>query len=873
MGQELLYTSAPRGLKPGSRGFCTVLSTHGMPAPLATAVEALSGYRPIYPANDSQAALNPVVYSHLKLQATGRTWHVLSRIADYGLDYSQRANKLAHHVILDNPSEKLSGGPANLLSMPGFMRTEWSGDPKVVDLKPIKHEPSGPSGVCRHWQQMTGDAGWAGVLAESFLKDPDRLVILLFKPGQQILPLIAEAIALLPPEERWNVTFSTYFTGLVTGTTCQWRAILHNSKEAHESLRFVTALRIDLTQSAIGTASGNELVEAARTGKGVSTSDPPSLSRQSTASEPPLLPESSPNRRSEIKAPKYAPPIPPGSEQQVRPTTRRKKNRNVLLPAIVGSIVLLSMTIAIPLANRLIRKSETEERENTTTSVKDQRDKPSIAVRSEELSNGIPADRLASSEATSQPVAAEETESAVGGTTTGAVHPAEDDPPISPQVPRHIKRSSLRVDTTPTVVIPLNDHSSQINNIHSYKWQNLTPLPSPKEFHELAVAQRGDPQILQRMKITPHLTTLLAPTWLKWSRRLPFAKEHNTSVLCFFEPTELEPTSAQTFASFHVVTHDDSMVEYVLRTDANRVDKTRFLKWCGVEITEPVPAPQLLKRVFFHAPFKPSKTQRTFDVKQTKLTWTLDLPIDEQRQPELTLEYLNIRFDDQSTFEPPEQTKLSKRRSFDMDLLTRSFKEKLDVSELDPASLAIEVSTTPGSLIITLSLNRMFGAEGLASRAEKKLDSKRSALSAKNYDSFSQIAKSLVDATRENVTATDYSKKVAKSIADFLEDASSEINRQDPTSQVDQQKKREHLIELHKRLDEFSKDVELLHHHYQILNELKRSLKSASLSEIAISYELRAVTEKTPELSVLTRRLVDFGEDDLVTSDTREAKP
>ena len=78
MSQELLYTSAPQGLKPGSRGFCTVLSTQGMSAPLAAAVESLSGYRPIYPASDERASRNPVVFSHLKMQAAGRTWHVLS---------------------------------------------------------------------------------------------------------------------------------------------------------------------------------------------------------------------------------------------------------------------------------------------------------------------------------------------------------------------------------------------------------------------------------------------------------------------------------------------------------------------------------------------------------------------------------------------------------------------------------------------------------------------------------------------------------------------------------------------------------------------------------------------------------------------------
>ena len=265
MSQELLYTSAPRGLKPGSRGFCTVLSTQGMAAPLATALEGLSGYRPIYPAGDDHANRNPVVYSHLKLQAAGRTSNVLSRIADFGLDYSQRANKLAHHVVLDK-TELLPGGPASLLSMRDFMREEWADEPKVVALKPVKREGRLAGGPCRAWEELTGDAGWAGVLAESFLRDPERLVFLLFAPGQDILPLFIEALSLLPAERRWDVTFSTYFTGLAPGTTCVWRALVHDSKEAHESLRFVNALRLDLTSGSLGLATGDTLVEAARSG-------------------------------------------------------------------------------------------------------------------------------------------------------------------------------------------------------------------------------------------------------------------------------------------------------------------------------------------------------------------------------------------------------------------------------------------------------------------------------------------------------------------------------------------------------------------------------------------------------------------------------
>ena len=266
MSQELLYTSAPHGLKPGSRGFCTVLSTQGMPAPLAAGLEALSGYRPVFPPSDSRAHLNPAVLSHVTLTVAGRAWHVLSRIADYGLDYSQRTNKLAHHVVVD-PGEKVECGPAQLLGMPGFMRGDWDNEPRLVAPKPIKKMTSAPPGICRAWKEITGDAGWAGVLAESYLREPERPVFLLYEPGQDVLPLIAEALSLLPPERRWEVTFSTYFTGLPQGVGCAWRCMLKDSPEAHQSRRFVKALRIDLTSDQTEAATGGALVELARKGQ------------------------------------------------------------------------------------------------------------------------------------------------------------------------------------------------------------------------------------------------------------------------------------------------------------------------------------------------------------------------------------------------------------------------------------------------------------------------------------------------------------------------------------------------------------------------------------------------------------------------------
>lgn len=264
MSQELLYTSAPKGLRPGSRGFCTVVTTRGMSGPLATALESLSAYRPVYQPGDPSAANNPIVWSHVKMPAAGKTCNVLSRVADYGLDYSQRTNKLAHHVVID-PHERAVAGPSWLLLQSGFMVTAWDGETRVLPAGRTVRQGDQPPKMCTSWQSAAGDAGWAGVLAESFLANPERPAYLVFRPGMELLSLFNEAIALLPADRRWEVTFSTYFTNLPPAAVCNWRCVLAESPEAQHSRRFVNALRIDLCEP-MPRPTGGDLVEIARTG-------------------------------------------------------------------------------------------------------------------------------------------------------------------------------------------------------------------------------------------------------------------------------------------------------------------------------------------------------------------------------------------------------------------------------------------------------------------------------------------------------------------------------------------------------------------------------------------------------------------------------
>jgi hypothetical protein len=262
MSHELFYTSAPKGLQPGSRGFCTVAATRGIPAALVEKLEALSGYRPLFPPHDADAALNPVVHAHLRINAGGKSYSVLSRICAAGLDYTDRANKFAHHVALE-PNELPPGGPAWLLGQSGFMESWWDGEVQQLPSGRVPPHGNSTPAACQAWKHVTGDAGWGGVLTESFQHDPNRLVYLLFEPGMDPLPLLAEALALLPPERRWEVTFSTYFTGLPQGTLCVWRCVPRESSEAKAARKFLNALVLDLGIN-LGQAHGGALVAAAQ---------------------------------------------------------------------------------------------------------------------------------------------------------------------------------------------------------------------------------------------------------------------------------------------------------------------------------------------------------------------------------------------------------------------------------------------------------------------------------------------------------------------------------------------------------------------------------------------------------------------------------
>lgn len=346
MLQELIYTSAPKGLKAGSRGFCTVASTAGMAVNVADRLEALSGYRHIFAPHEAQAALNPVAFSHWSLTIGGQQYHVLSRIGEAGVDYTHRSNKIAHHVALE-PADLPPCGPAALLAAPGFVQAKWDGEPRLLPAGRKLPQVEAPIAPCRHWEKLTGDAGWAGVLAQTAVTTPARVVALLVQPGVNLLPLFVEALALAPARARWQTTFTTFYMKQPAGAECQWRCVFDDSPEWQSMRRIPQLLVLDLRKS-LGRAPDGPLVESARTGQPVQHRAPSASTatsgRNTQAVKEPLPKPASAAQSKRDPAPPTRPQkptgaVPPAGPPPLLPT--RPKQRWIVPFAIGGSLAAL----------------------------------------------------------------------------------------------------------------------------------------------------------------------------------------------------------------------------------------------------------------------------------------------------------------------------------------------------------------------------------------------------------------------------------------------------------------------------------------------------------------------------------------------------
>src|ERR1039458_1509673 len=95
MPQQLIYTSAPRGLVAGRSGYCTVARSAAMREALMLRLEQFSYYDHVSLAGGRERP----IYACRVIDIRGTRYHVLSRIQDAGLDFTGRTNFIAHHLV------------------------------------------------------------------------------------------------------------------------------------------------------------------------------------------------------------------------------------------------------------------------------------------------------------------------------------------------------------------------------------------------------------------------------------------------------------------------------------------------------------------------------------------------------------------------------------------------------------------------------------------------------------------------------------------------------------------------------------------------------------------------------------------------------
>jgi hypothetical protein len=207
----------------------------------------------------------PAAWSHWIVDAAGVERHALSVVRPTAPDHTGRTNKIAHHLLL-HASELTGAGPAWLMMQRGVMDAAWVGEAREIPKE--RHLPqSHPVAArpCALWEEACGDAGWAGVIANSAVLDPAKPCSIVYPAGVNALALIAEALALVPVESRWRVTFTSYFMQPVAGLKCTWRFCLDGT-EAATAARSGAGTLVDLTTRAPCTRTGS-LIDAARRGK------------------------------------------------------------------------------------------------------------------------------------------------------------------------------------------------------------------------------------------------------------------------------------------------------------------------------------------------------------------------------------------------------------------------------------------------------------------------------------------------------------------------------------------------------------------------------------------------------------------------------
>ncbi|MBT5915610.1 MAG: hypothetical protein HOH60_04580, partial [Opitutae bacterium] len=158
MAQQLIFTSTPQGLEPGRTGYCTVARHKDLRHRLVRELERLSVYDFGQQVGDSRVAIS----IFRKIILGSEEFYVLTKICDAGLDYTNRTNYLAHHLILDGFEIATCPSPAEVFLNWNGWRSKWEEDARYLtpgeEITLTDYKSSGLI-PCKNWLSFTNDPG------------------------------------------------------------------------------------------------------------------------------------------------------------------------------------------------------------------------------------------------------------------------------------------------------------------------------------------------------------------------------------------------------------------------------------------------------------------------------------------------------------------------------------------------------------------------------------------------------------------------------------------------------------------------------------------------------------------------------------------
>jgi hypothetical protein len=251
MPQQLIYTSAPRGLVAGRSGYCTVARSVSMREPLMLQLERFSYYQHLSLSGGRERP----IFTFRIVDIRGSRFHVLSRIQDARLDFTGRTNFIAHHLVFTPEEIRQNATPPVILRNWTSWATSWTKEPQMLENEnwpELAALASGTNVPAQTWQRVTGDAinGYGLLEARAGASfSVDGLT------DEDVLSLLAESLELLEVRDArrdfratsWNYTFTTSMQEQDNPADFRWRCFQSNNpavnKFAAPDSRLLSAVR------------------------------------------------------------------------------------------------------------------------------------------------------------------------------------------------------------------------------------------------------------------------------------------------------------------------------------------------------------------------------------------------------------------------------------------------------------------------------------------------------------------------------------------------------------------------------------------------------------------------------------------------------